>query len=263
MNFNFDLQRFASSSDNAMLGAGILYFDRKAADGSYAGERDLGHCSAFTTNTTVEKIEKYSNRTGARRLWLSVPKQVNSAGKITLDEFDPVNLALAVLGEDSVIKQEAKTDCTATFSAVQDRYFRLGDYRDVKEVVVKSGASPDEKTYAENTDYLVEPETGRIYIIPDGGIKDNTEVTATFSVEEKSYPVITAGITPVVEGRLRFVGDPTTGPRYELEAWNVNLTPDGDLAWITDDLSNFSINVAIMDDSKNHPKEPLYRLIQF
>lgn len=251
-----------ASAENMYLGAGILYFDRFDKEGNSTGERDLGHCSAFSLSNAVEKITKYSNRQAARRVYKEVIKQIDSTAKTTLDEFDSANLALALLGEEGIITQTAKTGAETSFIGQKDRYFKM-DGRDLTNVVLKGNVDNKEKIYVDGADYTVDEVSGRIYIMISGEIVDETALTATYDIPEKTYVKITGASVGKIQGRLRFVGDPTSGPRYEAEFWKVSVAPDGEMALIGgDDFASFSLTVTIEDDSQNHPSDPLYRLIK-
>lgn len=118
--------------------------------------------------------------------------------------------------------------------------------------------------YLLGTDYSLDAATGRIEILPKGAIVADTEVTATYDIPEKMYVAINGASVGEIRGRLRFVGDPSAGTRYEGEFWNVSVSPEGDLALIgADDFASTTLNFSIEDDSKNHPEYPLYRLVQF
>jgi hypothetical protein len=74
---------------------------------------------------------------------------------------------------------------------------------------------------------------------------------------------VSGGSATNIEGRLRFIGDPTTGPKYEAEFWRVTIRPDGVMGLIGDDFASTPLTVRVEDDSVNHPApDNLYRLLR-
>lgn len=250
------------NADNLLLGAGALYFDRFDANGNPTGERHLGNCSAFTLSTTVEKVEKYNSMVASRSLYKSVVKQIKAVGKITMQEFDPANLALGLLGEEGVITQNLATGVAVNgLKVFKDKYVKIGDYRDITSVIVKDGAT-GLITYIADTDYTIDAPTGRIYIPSTSSIVDASTVDITLSAPAKTYTKVVGAQVANVEGFLRFVGDPSSGPAYEGEFWRIALSPEGDIGFIGDDFSSFGLNFECQDDSTKHPTERLYRLVK-
>ena len=249
------------SADNLMLGAGAVYFDRKDISGNKTGERHLGNCSDFTVNTTVEKVEKYSSMQAAKRLYKSVIKQIKAAGKITLDEYDMENLALALLGTTGTITQASATVTAESFTAYLDRWTKLAN-RNLSSsgIVVKDAA--DATVPASN--YEVDLLSGRIKILAanTATVVEGEACKIAYTAAAETFPKIVGAAVSKIEGMVRFIGDPTSGPKYEMEAWNCSVQPEAEIGLISDDFKNFVLNLEIMDDSVTHPDDPLYRLIK-
>lgn len=250
------------SSDNLMLGAGMLFFDRFDSQGASTGARALGNCTSFTLNTAVEKVEKYSAMDKAKRLYKSVIKSIKATGKLTLDEFDAANVALALLGTEGTVTQTSGTvDVGTPFSAVARKGYmvKLGHYS-VSDVVVKD--STGTTTYTVNTDYTIQnAKAGIIYIPASSTIVDAATIKCSYTYGAVTLPKIAGAAQGKIEGYLRFVGDPTTGPAYYGEFWKVSISPEGDLGFISDDFANFTLNFECQDDTANHPTDPMYRVI--
>ena len=115
--------------------------------------------------------------------------------------------------------------------------------------------------YVVGEDYELDAKTGRVYIVEGGDIVDGSTIGATFDNEACTCVKIAGGNTSKIEGFLRFVGDPTTGPAYMGEFWKISIQPDGELGFISDDWGSITIKFECQDDSGNHPKEPFYRLL--
>jgi len=97
-----------SSSDNYVLGKGIVYFNRKdSTTGLYSGERDLGNAPAFSFNVKLTNLDHFSSRGGLKAKDKQVVSEVTPGCSFTLDEITPDNLALLTLGTISTVIQAA------------------------------------------------------------------------------------------------------------------------------------------------------------
>ncbi len=246
----------APNAANLLLGRGALYFDRFVAGTmTKQGEAHLGNVTKLEITTTDEVKEKYSSMVSTSALLKSVNVKRTVEVKLTADEFSLANMALALMGSESTLSQAASTATTETLTtaAKLGRWYPLAK-RNVSSVVITGKV--------ENTDFRVDSETGRIYIIPGGSITEGSTVTvASFSYGTVDYKTIVGANANVIEGYLRFIGDPATGPEFELEVWRVQAQPDGAFGLITEDYGNFSLTLKVLDDSANHATEPYYRLL--
>lgn len=261
------------NADNLLLGAGMLYFDRLDASGNPTGERPLGNCTTFNLTVGADVAEKFSSMEATRNLYLSVVKQTRATGKITMDEFDPYNVAMCLLGDTSVMNQSSGTvaaGAAETYTAKRGFMIKLGGSVPANQkfnitpssIVVKNGAT----TYKVNRDYILINAAAGVLFIPDTAantIVDGTTLTVTYDYNALVIRKITGGTNTRVEGYLRFVGDPTVGPRFEAELWKVVVVPEGDIAMIADDFKDLSITIECQDDTMNHPVEPFYRLLKY
>lgn len=114
--------------------------------------------------------------------------------------------------------------------------------------------------YTAGTDFTVDSETGRIFIV-DGGAAEDKNLTVTFGVAETTYNLIKGFVNSSVEGRLRFVSDNAAGKNRELMVWRASITPTGDNAQIGEDWSQMQFEVEVLKDATNHPDNPYLRII--
>jgi hypothetical protein len=91
----------APSTGNYYLGKGILKFDKLDVDGLPTGLRDMGNAPNFTIQPVVETLDHFSSRAGIKEKDLQVVTLVGATVKFTLDEYDPENLAIGMLGDVS------------------------------------------------------------------------------------------------------------------------------------------------------------------
>ena len=98
-------QAFSESQD-LMVGAGELYFKRKDDPNGF---HHLGNAESFNITTDVTTVEKNSSMNKRRELMASVVTAVAPSASITLNEYNPYNLALGLFGEEHLHTQEELT----------------------------------------------------------------------------------------------------------------------------------------------------------
>lgn len=94
-----------SEPEDLMLGAGELYFYR--SDDNNKGFHHLGNAESFSLTVDVTTVEKNSSMNRHRELMASVTTAVKPTGTITLDEYNPYNVALGLFGSENVHHQAA------------------------------------------------------------------------------------------------------------------------------------------------------------
>jgi hypothetical protein len=244
-----------------LLGKGKVYFDRFDASGNPTGERFLGNTPRFEIETSDDTVEKFSSATAdaPRMKEAHIRRGVNV--NMDVDEFDVENVALALAGSAGELAVTADSVVDEVVSVVETGRFYPLAQREVSNVVVQDDT--DTTTYVAGTDYDVDAVTGRLYIIPGGGISAGDDLHVDYDYATISLPKVSGGSATNIEGRLRFIGDPTTGPKYEAEFWRVTIRPDGVMGLIGDDFASTPLTVRVEDDSVNHPApDNLYRLLR-
>ncbi|MBP2629889.1 MAG: hypothetical protein H6Q70_517 [Firmicutes bacterium] len=364
--FKFDLQTFAAPDAKDLdIGAGSYYFNRWDSESNPTKLRHLGNVEASTITNDITEVTKKQSMTASKSIYARATTEQKVTNALTLSEFNPYNVALALYGEEGVVTQVAKTvtdeaytvspgdfvqlpyyNCTGisiapfnataasiaqptkyavsgsgstgtiassgtytgttsgsyfvtitaantasgviagmeftykkgiagtsstattatgsaqtlaegvqvTFTVANGQDFVVGD---IFEIKVVSGA------YIKDTDYTankVDLRGGIIRIPEKSTIPENTKVKISYTVPAAEYPKVSAGKTTNIEGYLFFVGDPTYGKPKVIDFWHVSLKPNGDIGLISDDFSNFKIDCTVLDDSTNHPDDPLYKI---
>ena len=129
---------------------------------------------------------------------------------------------------------------------------------DTTDVVVFDGTST---YYDMTTDYTIDSVTGRVKIVGGGAITAGTAVSVIYGTPADSYTKLAGLKITSIEGQLRFVSDYPEGPNMTLTAWKVNLTPDGDTAFIGDDWSTISFTGEVLADEAGHPASPYLEIL--
>lgn len=133
--FIFDLQRHATpSAKNLLLGAGQVFFDRFDENENGTGLRHLGNVPKFNLKTEVDKITKKSSMNAARTTYDEAIREIKATVDATIEEFDPANLALAFLGEEGILTQEAGAVTNELHRAYLGRMIKVDAFKitDVK-----------------------------------------------------------------------------------------------------------------------------------
>jgi hypothetical protein len=256
-------QNGVPTSLDYLLGRGELFFsDTLDADGRPKGFRSLGNAEAFTVTVEAETLEHFSSLEGLkvkdREVVLS--QAMNLAFQLT--EIDVDNLTMFLSGTDASVAQTGATITAGAGddniqSAQQGQWFDLYDvqapaaypptsgnrvYR-ISAVTVKDTTATT--TYTEGTDYKVDDEMGRIFIIAGGGISNGDDLCVTFTYATLTISEIRAMTKAKFSGVLKFVSRNANksgnGSEVEYQFHQVSLTADGDFPLIGDEWATLNI----------------------
>lgn len=245
--------------DNLLLGRGRVYFDRFDSSGNKQGWIDLGNAPEFSVNITKETLAHFSSRAGLKVKDLEVVKEIASSFQFTLEEFSLENLTLAFLGEKAAANQTSGSLSAAEYTARHDKWVDVGKRKLSNFVLKGDGGTP---TYVLGTDYLVDLDEGMFMALSTGSITDAATVEVTCNYAAVTQNIIKALKDAAIDGALKFVGDPGTGPVEIIEVWKGKLMPSGELGFISDDWAKFQLQFEVAADETNHPDEPYFRVTQ-
>jgi hypothetical protein len=247
----------APSPENYLYGKGEIFFKPSGEDGYL----HLGNCPAFALNVELEKSEHYSSMAGTKEKDLSKVIQKTVKSSITLEELSPANLNLALMGGAIVETTQAESELdglevaveTGRFVPISEGKIRLSD------VVVTDAATSPTTTYTEGVDYIVSREAGMIMSLPTGSITTSCFVTATVNSVTK------ATISPLsqssVAGELYFVGNPDIGPKWQVRGWNVEISLNGEIPFISEDIAQITVEAEFQADRASHPSSPFFEAV--
>ncbi len=253
---------FPANGDNLVLGRGSLLLDRLAS-GVPTGLRFMGTAEAVARSMEDEKLEFRSSTQAGRPVIREVTQERTIEVLATLNEYQFENLALSFMGDLVDVAQSSATGSTVEFDSVQPgRYYDVGR-RAISAVTVEDDTTPTPVVFDVNDDYTVDAARGLIYIVPGGAITAGTNIVVEFNAAAGNIRRIRGGTRTSIEARLQFISDNASGPNWRYEAWRVSITPEGELGFVTDEFGNFQIRMKVLDDSANHPDEPLDLLEQF
>lgn len=242
------------------LGRGRLYFDAFLPNTkTKTGERYFGNTPSFSVTIESENLDHFDSDAGIRVKDDSVLLELNRTGTFTTDNIDVENVALFLLGDASVLTQAAAPGQTDSFTSVkQDRYYQLGESvsnpsgaRQVSNVTVTIDPGGAASVGVEGTDYSVDLELGRVYIIEGGGIADDTAIDVSYDIDAADRQQIITAANATIAGALRFIA---TNPKGELIDYYfpyARLSPNGEYALKGDEWQQMSFNVEVqkLDDN--------------
>lgn len=111
---------------NYTIGAGKLFFNRLAADGTETGEYYIGNTTALSGTTDETREEHYSSDEAERAKDASVVTQSNNSIGFTTDDIQPENLAMLFKGTAEQLAVSADTDVEETITVNRGRWYQLG-----------------------------------------------------------------------------------------------------------------------------------------
>lgn len=252
----------APSGSNLILGAGALYFDLFDTSGNKTGELHLGNCDKFELTPSTEMATKKSGLDAAKGVFKQAIKGLQYDLAITGCEFNKENLALLFLGSVGTLTQSTAsvTGETLSSSVKKGRWYACTK-RGISAVTVKAGVAGS-TAMTLTTDYTIDATTGRIYVVPGGGIADGDILKIDYTYATISKSKISAGTTPRLEGFMRYIADNAAGPNHEIQMWRVVLNPDGAIGFITDDFADWTLKGTVQYDAANHPTSPYFDIIE-
>jgi len=250
---------YTNNPDEYYIGKGRVWIDVLDADGARTGERYLGNTPSFELTPTSEKLDHFSAATAEAELDSSIVTRSQTSIRIVADEFSKENLAIAFMGDNSSLTQTADSvEAEAISGVVQDRWYELA-YRQVSNVVVTGPSGTP--TYDLTDDYLVDAETGRIYIVAGGGITDDSDLEVDYDYDDLALQTTRAITNTTLRAFIRFISDPAEGRKREFQIWKATLRADGAIGLITEEWGQISLLGEVESDAANHPNEPHMRII--
>lgn len=223
-------------TNNYTLGRGKVYLGRETTFDQFAtiGERYVGNSPGHTLNIESTSLDHFNSDGGINELDASVTTQVNRSGTLTLDDISADNLLLFFLGQKITITQSATAVVGENILAVlPGLFYQLGatatnpqGVRGIGSVTVTNDASTP-VSYSEGTDFEIDTDTGRLYIVPGGAIASGTNLLVGYTPVASTRDRVISGSSPV-RGRLRYIEDNPAGQNRNFLLPLVEISPNGD-----------------------------------
>ena len=243
---------------------GKVYVDLFDDNDALTGERYFGRTPGLTVNISSESLEHYNAESGINEKDEEEVTKINRAGNLTVDEVDDDNLALFVIGDKSTIAQAATPVVDEAITVLQDRYYQLGQFdqqpdrraRGRQRRVTGPSGTP---SYTVDTDYTVDAVLGRLYIVPGGGIADESGIEVDYTPAVKSRTQIASSSLASKSGAIRFVADNPKGANRDWYFPKVTLKPNGDATLKQTDPAWFVMGFALEILKPDDRRGGLYR----
>lgn len=261
--------------NNYTLGRGEVYVDRLLNTTTFAseGERYIGNTPEFNLTISQEVLDHFSSDRGIREKDESVPLQVNRTGSMVCDNIDEENVALFFFGSKSEVSEAGGAETYEFGPVTQGRYYQLG-VSDARPAGVKGvvGETDDSNSagafslfeadsnsvggtpYVAGTDYVLDADLGRVYIVPGGGIADNTNLLASYTVKAQTFDRVISGSEPV-ECSIRFIAFNPVGDDIDYFLPYCKISPNGDYALKSDEWQQIPFSVEVL---KRSDREAIY-----
>ncbi len=250
-------------SKNVVLPSGYLFFDPKDATGNLTGEIYLADTPGFTVSVNSESLEDYDSDGPINELNFDHPTNVKRGASVEVKNMSGETAEMFYVADASTITTSAGSvtgkPINGGIGVKQGRWYQLGvdathpsGIRAIENVDILDGATP--QTIA--TDYELDAELGRIYIVPGGGIADGTVLTSDYDTTAVSWEQIASNSLGAKEGALRFVAHNARGTNRDGFWPNVVMKPNGDAVWKSRDaVQKFAFSVSIQKPDDGTPAQ--------
>lgn len=232
------------------LGSGDIYIDRDKQNKWLK----LGNSTQFEIDETEgdEKIRYSRGKITYGQVLDRVVVPQGTKLAITLDEYDPATLAIALRGLVERVTSTGGTVTGETITAAVGYWIAL-DNKGVSNVVVKNETNTT--TYEAGTDYDVNASLGLIYIKPGGGITNGQTLKVSYSYAPVANYLIRGSRMAEIEAAIRFDGiNRVNGKKCIVTIPNAKLSPKSSVDFLADDFAKLElVGLAIKPDDWDEP----------
>lgn len=216
---------------NIVVPAGYFHFD----EGPSAGELYIAETPEFKLAGSTEGIEIMSDDGPVAETLVDEATSVKRTGSFVTKNITDDGFALFVMGDKST-KTTSVASITgkainAGVALAGGRWYQLGvdsthpaGIRGIGTVAIKTGGT----THVLDTDYKLDAETGRIYVLPGGGC-DGAICTSDYATTATSWSEIVTNDTGPKRGAARFVAHNTVGANRDVFIPVCTVSPNGEV----------------------------------
>ncbi len=212
---------------NIVLGSGRLFFD------AGAGELYLAETPGFELTVSPESTVIYSDDGPVAETLVNVSSKVDSNFAMSTKNITDAALAM-FLGAD--VGALTTTAASVTAKAINGgaavaagHWYQLGvdtghpaGVRALENVAIKTGAT----VHTPVTDYVLDADLGRIYIVPGGGCVGDI-LTSDYDTTAVSWSQISTNDLGPQRGALRYIADNTAGENRDVYVPMCVMEPNG------------------------------------
>ena len=225
-------------TNNVLVGAGEFYINLYDDQDNLTDERYLGDSVGGSLSITTERVTVQSGDGPVARNLVDAVRSIERTLTLTLHDISPENLSLFVGAsaiEDVATQATAVTDEEHTVK--QGRFYQLGVTTErptgvgtVARAGVTVAPAAGGGAYTVNTDYRIDAERGRLYIVPGGNIADDTAIHVDYTPVAATRRQVRTGDLKDVRAAIRYIETPTAGKARHYYAPLCSVAPSGELA---------------------------------
>lgn len=226
------------ASNNIVVGAGYIYTALQNSDGTFELERYFGDTPGFTIATASSGVQVFGSDGPIATKLRDITTQLDRTATIRTRNISRENIALHMQGDFETISQSSGSVSDERHTAKTDRWIQLGvsdtdpvGVRSVSNVTITIDPDGAAGTTTEDTDFEVDEELGRVYILPGAGISDDDVLGIAYDTAAKDIEQITSSNLEAKKGRVRFVAANTEGNNRDVVIPLSTIRPEGEIAW--------------------------------
>ncbi len=219
-------------SNDIVVGAGEVFIDLLDAAHARTGERYIGDSTGASISVETEQTTVFSGDGPIAQKLVDFQRSISHTMTCTVHDMSPDNIALFLAGE---VEDEADTAAAVSGEKItvkQGLWYQLGVKPDTKPAGIAK-VKPGTVTVAtktKGTDFDVDADHGRIYIIPKAGISDNTEITVGYTPVASTRRRAKAGERRQVRAAVRYIEDPSAGRGSNWYIRQASIGASGEMA---------------------------------
>lgn len=248
-----------ANGQNVKLGKGALLLNQLNSSLQTTGFDFVGNATAISISAEVTKAELYSSTQQSSPLLDSRVTRSKYTVTMTLNEYTKSNLARFLLGEANVKTQLVGVNQTVSFSGsevVPGRYLDVGARRITNVSIMRDTTDP----LVETTDYIVYSEFGLVKLVEGGSVLAGDTIAIEYDRPALTIDQVRIGKVASAICHLVFIADDANtdgaGAKDRLELWKVNVAPEGELGFVSDEYGSFQLTAEVLSDATNHPNDP-------
>lgn len=249
---------FPARGENVKLGKGSLLLALKDAAGAENGFDFMGNANSIALSAEATNVEIFSSTQAAAPLLDRARTRIAYTLTVALSEFAMRNLEYYLAGTRNTKAQSSGTDQELELTnIVTGRYYDIGARQITNVSVTKT---PGSVPLVLNTDYELNAEFGMVKFLDTASLSDDDDVIVEYDKPVLSIDQVRIAQAGTKYAHLLYLADDANtqgaGAKDRLEVWKVDVSPDGDLEFISDDYGNFNLTMAVLSDATAHPNDP-------
>lgn len=226
------------------LGSGDVYIDRLNDDGSSAGGLvRMGNATLFSLEPRTETRERTSRgRDTYGQVQDSVSLAQPSILRVTFDEVDRDNLALALMGTIAPLNRAAAVIAAEPVTAREGRFVRLAHGNVAEAGFAVTRAAGGGAAYVLGTDYDVNWRLGMLRALASGAIPDGEALLVAYTAQAVTGDRIEGQTRAQIKAHLMLDGrNQVDGASVVVDVPQAVLSPSSAFDFLADDFATLEL----------------------